>query len=39
MHAHFYIRLDMQIVQKYKSKEMVKVTSNTADTLELKLLN
>lgn len=32
MHAHFYIRLDMQIVQKYKSKEVVKFNSNMADT-------
>lgn len=32
MHVHFYIRLDMQIVQKYKSKEIVKFNSNTADT-------
>lgn len=32
MHAHFYSRLDMQIVQKYKSKEIVQFNSNTADT-------
>lgn len=32
MHAHFYIRLDMQIVQKYKSKEMVRFNSNTVGT-------
>lgn len=35
MHAHFYIRLDMQIVQKYKSKEVVKFNSNTADTTSI----
>lgn len=27
----FYIRLGMQIVQKYKSKEAIKCNSNTAD--------
>lgn len=32
MHVHFYIRLDIQIVQKYKSKEIVRFNSNTADT-------
>ena len=32
MHAHFYSRLDIQIVQKYKSKEIMKFNSNTADT-------
>lgn len=39
MHAHFYIRLDMQIVQKYKSKEIVKFNSDTADTTRTQTTN
>lgn len=32
MHAQFYIRFNMEIVQKYKSKEIIGFNSNTADT-------
>lgn len=43
MHAHFYIRLDMQTIQKYKSKEIARFNSISADankirTSKLKIL-